>query len=161
MTTALPPGEDTPFASVGFLLSQLGHYTSRRFTARLAELKIDPRQFAMLRHIEAQQGRSQQAIGQALQIPPSRMVVLVDDLEGRGLVERRVDPHDRRIKGVHLTPAGRELLQSALAIAKAHEADVCTELSATERDALMALLDRVARSHGLLSGVHPGLREDC
>jgi len=39
--------------------------------------------------------------------------VVVDDLEGRGLVERRPDPQDRRRKIVAVTAAGRGLARRA------------------------------------------------
>ncbi|MGH2879628.1 MAG: MarR family transcriptional regulator [Solirubrobacteraceae bacterium] len=55
-------------------------------------------------------GASQQAIGERLQIPPSRMVAFVDALEQRGLLERRANPEDRRARALYLTDEGRELL---------------------------------------------------
>ena len=43
-------------------------------------------------------------------MPPSRMVALVDELEQRGLVERRPHPSDRRVRALYLTAEGREML---------------------------------------------------
>lgn len=39
--------------------------------------------------------------------------VVVDDLERRGMVRRRPDPDDRRVKVVSLTPAGRRAAETA------------------------------------------------
>ncbi len=39
----------------------------------------------------------------------SNVTGIVDRLEKRGLVERRVDPYDRRVKLLVVTPAGRAL----------------------------------------------------
>jgi DNA-binding MarR family transcriptional regulator len=146
-----------PAGSVGFLLSQVGAAGSRGFGLELAPLGIEPRQFAMLRYVAAAEGRSQQALGVALSIPASRMVALVDDLEGRGLLERRANPADRRIHALFLTAKGRRLLDKAYAIAKAHEAMVCEDLSPEERKELIRLLNRVGRSLGVTAGVHPDL----
>src|SRR5918995_82384 len=88
---------------VAFLLSQLGYHSSRRWKARLAPLGLDPRQVMVLRRLTADEGPSQQALGDALQIPPSRMVALVDALEQRGLLLRQPSPTDRRVRTLHLT----------------------------------------------------------
>src|SRR5437899_5033201 len=120
-------------ASVGFLLSQLGFATSAGFRDALAPLGLDPGRFAILRALAANEGQSQQAICVALHVPPSRMVGLVDWLEERGLVERRVNPSDRRARAVHVTDQGRELLDRAVATATEFEGWVSTPLDAEER----------------------------
>lgn len=151
------PDQRPFFGSVGFMLSQLGYVTSRRFAELLAPFQLEPRQFAMLRYIASREGGSQQAIGEALQIPASRMVALVDDLEGRGLLERRANPNDRRTYAVYLTPAGHALCAEALAVATAHEQRITEALTPAQRTSLLRLLNRVAADLGL-GGVHPDLR---
>ena len=46
-------------------------------------------------------------------ITAQSMGELVDDLEGRGYVERRPDPGDRRAKRIHLTDRGRKNVRVA------------------------------------------------
>src|SRR3954466_7618421 len=94
----------------GFLLVQLGTHAHRRFADRLAELDLHPRHFGMLSHLAASEGQSQQALSIALGVHRSAVVALVDDLERRGLAERRPDPSDRRAYTLYLTPSGHELL---------------------------------------------------
>jgi DNA-binding MarR family transcriptional regulator len=151
------PGGGGPLDSLGFLLSQLGFVASRRFHAALAPLGIEPRHFLLLRFVAREEGRSQQALGEMLNIPPSRMVGIVDQLEERGLLERRPNPTDRRARALHVTPEGRRLMGQALQRAIAHESSVGTSLSAGERRQLVALLQKLAAEMQLLSGVHPGL----
>ena len=141
----------------GFLLAQLGTHAHRRFAERLARLDLHPRHFGMLSHLAASEGQSQQALGSALGIHRSAVVALVDDLEHRGLAERRRDPRDRRAYTLYLTPAGRELLAGLRRIAQEHEAELLTALDASERAQLISLLQRVAESQGLEAGVHPNL----
>lgn len=50
---------------------------------------------------------------------------LVDDLEAKGYLERRPDPHDRRAKRIHLTARGRK----NVAVAKRATADVENHLA--------------------------------
>jgi DNA-binding MarR family transcriptional regulator len=111
----------------------------------------------MLSHLAAAEGRSQQALSIALGIHRSAVVALVDDLEDRGLAERRRDPADRRAYTLYLTPPGRELLAELERTADEEEAELLGALEATERSQLISLLQRVADSQGLTAGVHPNL----
>ena len=141
----------------GFLLVQLGTHAHRRFAERLARLDLHPRHFGMLSHLAASEGQSQQALSIALGIHRSAVVALVDDLEHRGLAERRRDPVDRRAYTLYLTPPGRDVLADLERIAEEHEAELLTALDTSERSQLISLLQRVAESQGLAAGVHPNL----
>jgi DNA-binding MarR family transcriptional regulator len=141
----------------GFLLVQLGSHRHRRFAERLAPLELHPRHFGMLSQLAVNEGQSQQALGSALGIHRSAVVALVDELEQRGLAERRRDPVDRRAYTLYLTPPGRELLAELERLADEDEAELLTALEAPERAQLISLLQRVAESQGLTAGVHPNL----
>jgi DNA-binding MarR family transcriptional regulator len=142
---------------VGFLLAQLGTHAHRRFAERLARLDLHPRHFGMLSHLAGSEGQSQQALSVALGIHRSAVVALVDDLEHRGLAERRRDPVDRRAYTLYLTPAGRDLLADLKRIAEEHDSELLAALAPSERTELISLLQRVAESQGLEAGIHPNL----
>src|SRR5687767_3665107 len=76
-------------AGLAFLLSQLGIYAAQQFSERVATLGLTPALAGLLRAIATTPGQSQQALARHLKIQPSRVVAFVDDLEGRGLIERR------------------------------------------------------------------------
>lgn len=141
----------------GFLLAQLGSHAHRRLAERLSELDLHPRHLGMLSHLAASEGQSQQALSVALGIHRSAMVALVDDLEERGLAERRRDPTDRRAYSLYLTRRGRTALVRMQSVAQEHEAALLTGLNASERSQLIGLLQRLAASQGLAAGVHPDL----
>ena len=141
----------------GFLLVQLGTHRHRRFAERLAPFDLHPRHFGMLNHLAVNEGQSQQALSAALGIHRSAVVALVDDLEQRGLAERRRDPIDRRAYALYLTRPGRKLLAELGRAAQEDEAELLTALDASERSQLISLLQRVAESQGLTPGVHPNL----
>ena len=141
----------------GFLLAQLGTHGHRRFAERLAGLGLHPRHFGMLSQLAVNEGQSQQALSSALGIHRSAVVALVDDLEQRGLAERRRDPVDRRAYTLYLTRPGRELLAELERTADDEDAELLTALDASERSQLISLLQRVAESQGLTAGVHPNL----
>lgn len=67
--------------------------------------------------------------------------VAVDDLERRGLVERRIHPRDRRAKLVSLTPAGREVVRVADDVVPTPPAGLLG-LAAEDVTALAAILAR-------------------
>lgn len=151
------PDSTVPFRSVGFTVSTIGYAVAERFREILAPVELEPREFALLRSVQANEGRSQQAVGERLRIPASRMVAFVDALEARGLLERRHNPDDRRTRELHLTDNGRELLARAFSEAVAHEHDICADLSAEERERLLDLLGKVSARLGLAPGVHSAM----
>jgi DNA-binding MarR family transcriptional regulator len=145
--------------SVGFMLSTLGHAISLRFIHALQPLELHPREFAVLRAVKANDGQSQQTLAERLRIPPSRMVAIVDELESRGLIERRPDPADRRLRTLYLTKHGQTLLEDAFKLVVQHERAVSEALTVKERAELLALLNRIAGRLGLPTDVHSALRD--
>jgi DNA-binding MarR family transcriptional regulator len=142
-----------------FLLAQLGAEAAARFARRIASLDLTPAQAGLLRLIAWQPGQSQQALASQLGTPPSRLVLLLDELEERGLTERRRNPSDRRHHALYLTGDGTRLMARLGQIGAAHEDDICAPLNAAERAQLHGLLTRIAGHHGLTAGVHPGYRD--
>ncbi|HWE39460.1 MAG TPA: MarR family transcriptional regulator [Isosphaeraceae bacterium] len=142
-----------------FLLSQVGALSAARFAERLEPLGLKPAHAGVLGVLRRSDGLSQQALGDRLGVFPSRLVALLDDLEGRGLVERRDSPADRRSHALYLTEAGRGALEQLARVAREHEDVLCAALDPSERAQLAALLARIAAEQGLTPGVHPGFRK--
>jgi len=132
--------------SLSFLLAHAGFVSARRLRERLAPFGLDPRQFAVLHEVGLEPGRSQQALAELTGVPKSGMVALLDDLEARGLVERR--RNDRRTHALHLTRAGGDLLRRTAATAMAHDDDLAAPLTEEERGQLTTLLSKLAGQHG-------------
>ncbi|GGX01475.1 MarR family transcriptional regulator [Streptomyces chryseus] len=81
-------------------------------------------------------------IARRLKCEPSNITGIVDRLEARGLVERRPDPADRRVKLAAATEEGRRTaakLRASLDFAR----EPLGELSEDERTALRDLLKRM------------------
>ena len=151
------PGMGQSPPSVAFMVSRLGFEVSTQLAEGLAPLGIEPRHFGLLRALAHAEGESQRSIGLSLNIPPNRMVTLVDDLEKRRLLRRRPHPRDRRAHALYLTPAGERLLGKALEVAIGVEADLCAGLEPAERAQLLGLLARLTQPGQARPGVHPGL----
>jgi DNA-binding MarR family transcriptional regulator len=142
------------------MLSTLGYAVSRGFHGALVPLDLEPREFTVLRAAGFGEGQSQQAIAARLQIPPSRMVAIVDGLEARGLIERRPHPDDRRVRSLFVTGSGTELLGRAFQLALEHEQRVSGHLDDAERARLLEQLHEIARRLDLPQGAHAALRDD-
>jgi len=83
-------------------------------------------------------------------------VAILDNLEKRGVVERRANPDDRRLYSLYLTKDGGDLLERIGKVAREHQDALLSALNREERNALTTLLLRVADQQGLVRGVHPG-----
>ncbi len=139
-----------------FLLAQLGAHAASHFAERLGVLELTPPDAGILRLLRTAAGLSQQELAAKLQIHPSRLVAILDNLEKRRLVERRANPDDRRLYSLHLTKDGGELLERIGRVAREHQDALLTALTKEERNELTSLLLRIADQQGLVRGVHPG-----
>src|SRR5690348_14303881 len=98
------------------LLLQVGfELVSAHFTTTVAELDLAPSQARALHELDLERPISMRELADRLKSDPSNVTGLVDRLEARGLVERRPDSADRRVKGLALTSAGARLRERLFA----------------------------------------------
>jgi DNA-binding MarR family transcriptional regulator len=101
----------------GFLLSR-AHFSSRdRANELLRPLNIVVRHFGLMSLLDAHGASSQQALARRLSVSPTMITQIVDEVEERGLAERRRNPHDRRSYLVSLTAEGKRRLEAARRVA--------------------------------------------
>jgi DNA-binding MarR family transcriptional regulator len=107
----------------------------------LRELGLTPGHLKALSILDPDEPKPMRAMADALACDASMITWLVDRLEERGLVERRMPPTDRRVKTVVLTPLGiqtRERLAEALYAPPA-------DLLALDLSSLEALRDQLRK----------------
>jgi DNA-binding MarR family transcriptional regulator len=143
---------------IAFLLAQIGAHAASKFAERIAKLRLSPSHAGVMRILSQSEGISQRELCAMLSMVPSRLVVLLDELQAKEIIERRDDPSDRRSYSLYLTEKGKALLESVRKIAREHNESVCEGLNAAERKTLGELLARVAKLQGLTPGVHPGYK---
>jgi DNA-binding MarR family transcriptional regulator len=156
--SAVEKRTDRAGATTAFLLTQLGTHAAFEFAKRLSAMELAPPHAGILRAIGASTGLSQQELAKTLTMQPSRLVVLVDELEEKGLVERRDSREDRRVYALQLTAKGRRALENVTRISLEHDDAICSSLNEGERAQLSTLLQRIADDQKLTPGVHPGYR---
>jgi DNA-binding MarR family transcriptional regulator len=98
------------------------------------------RHFMALSLLYDQPALAQQSLCEALVTDPNNCVLLLNELESLGYIERRRDLADRRRHIVELTEAGREVFLHAILAREQVEDDVLKALDADERGTLRALL---------------------
>ncbi|QCU79249.1 MarR family transcriptional regulator [Citricoccus sp. SGAir0253] len=108
------------------------------------ELELKVSHFSVLSLAASGVDPTQRELSEFLDLDPSQVVTLVDALEGRGLVERRTDPRDRRSRIIVATPEGRRVERRGNALTEASDREVLARLSHAERDVLRDLLTRIA-----------------
>jgi len=90
-------------------------------------------------------------IGAKVNLTTGSISVAVDRLQERGLVERRPDPGDRRTRVVHLTAAGRKLIERAFVCHAAAMERATSGLSEVEREQAIGLLRKLGKTAAELS----------
>jgi MarR family transcriptional regulator, organic hydroperoxide resistance regulator len=86
-----------------------------RHIAMAAEFDLSPMQAFALRHLEPGTPLAMSDLAEALHCDASNVTGIVDRLETRGLIARRSDDHDRRVKMLVVTEKGVELRKRLLA----------------------------------------------
>ncbi|GBE67492.1 hypothetical protein MFM001_39540 [Mycobacterium sp. MFM001] len=143
---------------VGFLLRQLGFYSTTVFAEQLATLDLTAAHAGILRAIAAETGRSQHDLSAYLGVVPGRLVGYLDELEERGYVERRRNCGDRRRNALYITAEGKKLMRRVVGLARQHDSQLTAGLGPESTAVLRDLLATVAQHEGLTPRVHPGYR---
>ncbi|CAM5437800.1 hypothetical protein GCM10010329_52140 [Streptomyces spiroverticillatus] len=86
---------------------------------------------------------AQAELGRRLEVDPKDMVMLLNHLQGMGLVTRSPDPSDRRKNAVTVTAEGLEVLARCAVLAERANEELLGVLGEEEKAQLMRLLGRV------------------
>jgi len=127
------------------LLYELLQRQRRRFFSIAAELGLAPMQAHTLRLLEPETPIPMSEVAEALSCDASNVTGIIDRLESRGLVERRSDPNDRRVRMLIVTRKGavlRERLVGRLGEPPAEVALLPAADQRTLRDILRKTLGR-------------------
>jgi DNA-binding MarR family transcriptional regulator len=96
--------------------------------------------YAVLLALADEPVRGQSALAQAIGADKTRIIGVLDDLQERGLIERRPDPRDRRAHLLALTPEGRRLRDSAQSGIRHQEDRLLSRIPHEDRAAFLRVL---------------------
>jgi DNA-binding MarR family transcriptional regulator len=118
-----------------------------REARRLARNGLRGPHVTVLAFLAEQEAVAQKRISDAVRMDPSDLVSVLDDLEQRGLAQRKRDERDRRRFTVLITEAGRQALRERLDAARAYEEELLAPLTTQERVELTTLLRKAYLHH--------------
>jgi DNA-binding MarR family transcriptional regulator len=133
--------------STSFLLKRLGFAAKEQTIDAFEPTGLSAYHYAVLLVLDEGSRDTQGSIADALGYDRGQLVGVLDELEERGLVERRRDPNDRRRHLVRLTPTGKRSLAKMRTIIEHLEAEFFAPLEADERETLHTLLFRLMQHH--------------
>jgi DNA-binding MarR family transcriptional regulator len=131
---------------VGYAATRASVVLKKSFTKHLGPLRLKAVEFSILVLVASNARVNQKQLGLALDVSAPNMAITLDRMVERGWVERVRSTQDRRAQLIHLTPAGRLLVQKAEKIAATMEHEATQVLSEAERALLIELLEKVART---------------
>lgn len=134
---------------LAFLFNHAGHVVTTELTNALETLDTTPRTICLLENALGAE-LTQTRLGELCGLDKTTMVVAMDELERRGLAERRPAATDRRARIVRVTPAGERLLEAGRQVVDGAHLDMLAALPEEDREvflrSLQTLVDgRLAR----------------
>lgn len=127
----------------GYLLGRAAQQCRSHFDRLIEPFGIHGRHFTVLTVLGEGYPLSQVEIGERLGIDRNTIVLLLDDLQEKGMAMREKDPLDRRAHLVTLTDAGRDVLATGTEMARRTNDEVFSPLTYEERAQLHTLLKRL------------------
>lgn len=132
--------------SPGLLINKLAHVMSLDMDRRLKVHDVTISQWAILKQIWQQEGRSQVELQELLGLDGATITGLVQRMIHLDLIQRRPDPSDRRVQRVFLTERGRALEQITKTLEETVNSQALKGFSTDERSFFIRLLIRALQN---------------
>lgn len=135
-----PMRDDTLRQFSGYVMKRAFHAIQGDVNATLAPLGLRMLSFSALVMIVDNPGRRQSQLADALMIERPNLVIIVDELERAGLIQRERTPQDRRAYALRATQEGHALYDLAMRAVQDHEARMTRALDPGDRLSMLAAL---------------------
>jgi len=129
------------YSMAGHVIRRLNQISTHEFTQQMHEAGFDltPVQFAALDAIVHTPGIDQSRVAAAIAYDRATIGGVIDRLDQKGYVSRKVSRRDRRAREVEATSKGLEIYQSALPVITALQANILPGLTPEERETFLSL----------------------
>lgn len=109
----------------------------------LSDHQLTPTQFFAMARLRQLGQVSQNKLGRLSAMDPATIQGVIRRLQDRGFIERTPDPNDRRRMMLHLTSAGRAMIDQLLDGISAVSTQIVAPLAPEEQEQLRSLLKRI------------------
>jgi DNA-binding MarR family transcriptional regulator len=134
-------------AQPGHRIRRLQQIAVAVFMQETESAAVTPVQFAVLNTLAEQPGIDQRTLARLVSFDTSTIGGVIDRLEARGALTRNLSPDDRRVRLLHLTDEGRQILAGVTPTMTLAQERILEPLSASERRLFMDLMQRVIAHH--------------
>ena len=129
--------------SIGYLVTDLTRMFGRVFDRRASHLGLTRVQWRALKRIHLDEGMTQAALADVLDMEPIAVGRVVDRLQKAGFVDRQADPDDRRCWCLHLTPQSLQVMDGIEEVARSVREDTLVGVDAEELATAVRVLNQI------------------
>lgn len=133
----------------GFWLRFVSNHVSHAFARKLLVSGVTVAEWVVLREMFDDEQTSPGVVAERIGMTRGGVSKLVDRLVAKTLITRRERTDDRRYQSIALTPAARRLIPRLAALADQNDEEFFHPLSAKERAALVATMQKLVQAHRL------------
>jgi MarR family transcriptional regulator for hemolysin len=126
--------------TLGFLLHDVARLLRRRFERNARGSGLTRSQWQVLAYLANNEGINQSGLADLLEIEPITLGRIIGRLQARGLIERHLDPSDRRAWLLHLTPTARPKLTQLGGLADVTRGEALAGVSEADTERLLKTL---------------------
>lgn len=135
----------------GHLIRRLHQIAVGVFVQEASASGVTPVQYAALQVVHQQPGIDQRTLARTIALDASTTGGVVDRLEARGWLERRMCPEDRRARQLVLTADGEQGLADTIPAMLRTQEQILAPLTARQRNDFMRLLQVLVTQNNALS----------
>ena len=130
------------------MLAELGRQTVAAEMPVLAAHGLSMWGYIVLLALDRSPIRTQAALAEAIGADKTRIIPTLDELQSHGHIDRMPDPDDRRARLLAITDSGRSVKDAVQAGIQRGEEQWLGQVSASERDVFLRVLDQLSRRGG-------------
>jgi DNA-binding MarR family transcriptional regulator len=143
---AIPEEVSRQGIKLGFLIHDVSRMRRNAFDQIMKPLGVTRAQWWVLAHLSRHDGMMQTQLADVLDVGKASLGTLIERLEQGGMIERTLDPTDKRAKRVFLSRTAHQIVRRMTNEEDRFNQQILRRLSLADRDELIRLLDGVKSS---------------